>query len=250
VSASNGHGGPGAGAAAAQPIMLVRYRPGVVGETARTVHIVPLPTDGQAGVVGAVCGAALMLDDIETVNPGEGMPCTLCVITYVMGTDLIGEPPAGSPGSADAAGLAAGGARYQEWGWPVTRHRDQVRLNLHRDVSAQAIPVPLCTEITEILTQRRCTPAVLAHPYTPDHHIMLTGERYGVTLPWPAQVHRVTGALLLPPTVTSRGPITWIQPPQENSLRLCREIDLFGALRTALNDSSPGSSLPPSGDPP
>jgi hypothetical protein len=74
----------------------------------------------------------------------------------------------------------------------------------------------------------------LAHPYTPEHHILLTGERYGVTLPWPPQVHQVTGVLLLPPTVTSRGPITWTNPPREDSLRLCREIELFGAVRTAL----------------
>ncbi len=74
MSATDGHGGPGAGAAvaAARPVVLVRYRRGVTGETARTVHVVPLPTDGQAGAVGSLCGTALLLDDIETVNPGEG----------------------------------------------------------------------------------------------------------------------------------------------------------------------------------
>jgi hypothetical protein len=39
-----------------------------------------------------------------------------------------------------------------------------------------------------------------------------------------------------PPTVTSRGTITWIQLPELNALRLCREIDVLAALRTALND--------------
>jgi hypothetical protein len=116
----------------------------------------------------------------------------------------------------------------------VIVHRDQVRLSLHRDVSALAIPIPLGTKVTQILTQRRCTPPVLAHPYTPEHHILLTGERYGVPLPWPPQVHRITGVLALPPTVTPRGPITWTRPLGEDSLRLCREIDLFGAVRTAL----------------
>jgi hypothetical protein len=111
-------------------------------------------------------------------------------------------------------------------------------------VSALAIPIPLCTEVAGILAQRRSAPAVLAHPYTPDHHILLTGERYRMPLPWPHQVHQVTGILLLPPTVTPRGPITWTRPPQEDSLRLCREIDLFGALRTALNDA-PSSKNPP-----
>ncbi len=138
--------------------------------------------------------------------------------------------------SVAAAGLAAGGIAYPGRGWPVTRHRDQVWLSLRRDVLALAIPILLSTEVTQILIARRCIPPVLAHPYTPEHHIMLTGERYGVPLPWPDQVHQVTGGLLLPPTVTPRGPITWIQPPREDSLRLCREIDLFGALRTVLND--------------
>jgi hypothetical protein len=162
------------------------------------------------------------------------MPCTVCLATQVLGTSPAGEP---GEGDADGAGLAAGRLAYQGWDWPVILYRDQVRLSLHHHVSALAIPVPLGTEVTEILTRRRCAPPVLAHPYAPDHRIVLTGERYGVPLPWPPQVHQVTGVLLLPPTVTPRGPIIWIQPPQEDSLQLCREIDLFGALRTALRDS-------------
>lgn len=43
VSARNGHGGPDAYAVVARPVLLVRYRPGVTRETARTVHVVPLP---------------------------------------------------------------------------------------------------------------------------------------------------------------------------------------------------------------
>jgi hypothetical protein len=234
--------------AAARPVVLVRYRLGVTGETARTVHVVPLPTDRQVGAVGALCGAALLLADIETVTPGQGMPCTLCLLNQTLSTVQAGEPPTSNPASADA-GLAAVGSTYQDWGWPVIVHRDQVRLRLHHDASALAIPIPLGTEITQILAQRRCAPAVLAHPYTPEHHILFTGERYGVPLPWPAQVHRVTGVLVLPPTVTPRGSITWARSPGEDSLRLCREINLFGAVRTALNDAPPGDP-PPGGDPP
>jgi hypothetical protein len=235
VSGANGHGDLGADAAvaAARPVMLVRYRPGVTGETARTVHVVPLPTDRQAGATGALCGATLVLDDIETVTPGQGMPCTLCLLNQTLSPLQAGEPPTGNPGSA-GAGLVAVGSTYQDWGWPVIVHRDQVRLSLHRDVSALAIPIPLGTKVTQILTQRRCASPILAHPYTPDHHILLTSERYGVPLPWPPQVHRITGVLALPPTVTPRGPITWTRPLGEDSLRLCREIDLFGAVRTAL----------------
>ena len=47
VSVSNGHRGLG-DVVVARPVMLVRYRPGVSGETARIVHVVPLPTDGRA----------------------------------------------------------------------------------------------------------------------------------------------------------------------------------------------------------
>jgi hypothetical protein len=197
MNATNGHGGPDAGAAVAvaRPVVLVRYRPGVTGETARTVHMIPLPTDERVGVVGALCGAALMVHDIEIVTLGESMPCTMCVVTQALGTVPTGEP------GADAAGLAAGGVAYQGWGWPVTLHRDQVQLNLHRGVSARAIPLPLATEATEILTRRRCTPPVLAHPYAPDHHIVLTGERYGAPLPCPGPTRctRSTASYCCPP---------------------------------------------------
>lgn len=231
-----------------RPVMLLRYRLGVVGETARTVHVVPLLPGGQTGVVGALCGAVLMLPDMETVIPGAGMPCTLCILTLGRSTPALGEPPAGSPTEDAGTRLVAGGLAYQEWGWPVTLHGDQVQLSLCHEVSAWAMPVPLCTKVTRILTDRSCAPAALAHPDAPEHRIILTGDCYGVRLPWPHDVHQVTGVLLLPPTVTPHGPITWTQPPQEDSLRGCREIDLFGALRTARRDSPPGDP-PPGGDP-
>jgi hypothetical protein len=109
----------------------------------------------------------------------------------------------------------------------VTPHQVQVQLSLHHDVSALAIPVQLCREVTEVLTRRRCVPPVLAHPYAPEHRIVLTAERYAVKLPWSAGVHWITG-VLLPSTVTPLGPVIWARPPREDSLRLCREIDLFG----------------------
>jgi hypothetical protein len=250
VSADNGHAGPDAGAAvtAARSVVLVRYRPGVVGQTARTVHVVPLPTDMQAGAVSASCGAVLMLDDIETVRSGEGVPCTLCLLNQAAGTTMADAPPAGSQDHADAPGRGAGGACYQDWGWPVTRHRDQIRLSLYGDVSALAIPVLLSIAVTKTLTARGCAPPVLAHPYATEHRIVLAGERYGVTLPWPRTVHLVTGFLLLPPTVTPRGPITWTQFPRQDSLQLCREIDLFAALRDAQPRNPPCETH--HGDPP
>ncbi|MGQ0778013.1 MAG: hypothetical protein ACT4NY_26985 [Pseudonocardiales bacterium] len=124
----------------------------------------------------------------------------------------------------------------QAWGWPVTLRRNQISLNLDSDTVALIIPVPLATEVTAILTQRRCSVPVLAHPYAPEHRILLVAERFGVALPWPPGVHQVAGTLLLPPTVTPRGPITWAQLPEPDTLRLSREIDVLAALRIALND--------------
>lgn len=102
----------------------------------------------------------------------------------------------------------AASVSYRMWGWPASLHRDQIRLNLDGDVVALIIPILLAAEVTEILAQRRCPVPVLAHPYAPEHRILLVAERFGVVLPWPPGVHQVTGTLLLPPTVTPRGSIT------------------------------------------
>jgi hypothetical protein len=78
-----------------------------------------------------------------------------------------------------------GGVDYQTWGWPVAQHRDQVILNLHRDASAIAIPILVSAEVTRLLIARQCAPAVLAHPYAPEHHIVLTGKDMGSRCPGP-----------------------------------------------------------------
>jgi hypothetical protein len=221
---------------AVQPMMLVRYRPGVAGQTARAVHLVPMQVRRVAGTVGTLCGALLDLEQIETLSYGQGMPCMMCVLHQVSATAPVVEPPVGSP-DTQGTGLINGIA-YHAWGWPVSQHRDQIRLSLDCDVSAIEIPILLSAEVTQILTKRHCAPAVLAHPHTPEHHLILTGERFGAALPWPPTVQQVTGAaLMLPPTMTPRGPITWVQPPRQDSLRLTREIDVFAALHTVLSDS-------------
>ncbi|MGB9282010.1 MAG: hypothetical protein WCB57_18335 [Pseudonocardiaceae bacterium] len=227
MSDTNRPGGPGAGAAvvADRSVLLVRYRSGVTGEAARTVHLVSLRDGCEAGMVGTLCGTLLSPELIEAVIPGQGMPCGSCIRYYVSVTDPVAEQA--------PAGLADG-VTYAAWNWPITQHCDHIRLDLHREASAIAVPIPLGTELIQVLTARYCAPAVLAHPDFPEHHIVLVGERYGVPLPWPSDAHPVTGALLLPPTMTPRGPITWIQPPREDSLRLSREIDVFGALRAVL----------------
>ena len=141
--------------------------------------------------------------------------------------------------------VAAFGADPERW----RRSLQRVFAAFFRVMTAQA---PLCAVDGETIvgvtgvappgtcqptgTQRlRMAPAVLAHPYAPDHHMVLTGERFGSPLPWPPDVYQVTGAVMLPPTMTICGPITWVRSPSKDSLRLSREIDVFGALRTVLS---------------
>ncbi len=116
------------------------------------------------------------------------------------------------------------------------QHRDLIQLRLDGGAAVIAIPISLCIEVIRILTGRHCCPAVLAHPYTPTHRMVLAGERFSAPLPWPSGVYRVNSSLMLPPTMTLDGPITWVQPPSKDSLRLSREIDVFGAVRIALSE--------------
>lgn len=182
----------------ARPVTLVRYRPGITGEAARTVHLVPLPVGDQAGAVTALCGVLLDPEAIEPVTPGQGMPCTVCVLSHITSSPPP-LPAATDRTRVDPDPLVAA-ANYRTWGWPVTLHRNQISLNLDGDTAALIIPTPLATEGTTLLARRRSPAPVLIHPYAPAHHILLAGERYGMTLPWPPGVHQITGTLLLPPT--------------------------------------------------
>lgn len=228
-------GKPGAGAAmlADPPILLVRHRTGMIGQASRTVHLVPMPANYEMGVIAALCGDLLCHEDMEAVEPGQGVPCQVCLMNQASAmTD--GAMTDGAVPAQARAGLPDGPA-YQAWGWPVFSHRGLIQLRLDCDASAIAIPIPLSAEVTQVLTARHCAPAVLAHPYAPEHHMVLTGERFGAALPWPSGVYEVTSAVMLPPTKTLCGRITWVQPPSKDSLRLSREIDVFGALRTVLS---------------
>ena len=235
-------GTPGAGAVmvADQPLLLVRHRAGIISPASRTVHLVRMSADCETDVVAALCGSLLCHADMETVEPGQGMPCHVCLMNQASamtaGGGTVGPVRAQSL-VADSGGEAGCpcGAAYQAWGWPVSAHRGLIQLRLDCEASAIAIPIPLSAEVTQVLIARHCAPAILAHPYAPEHHVFLTGERFGTPLPWPPDVHEVTGAVMLPPTKTLCGLITWIQPPTKDSLRLSREIDVFGALRTVLS---------------
>jgi hypothetical protein len=102
----------------------------------------------------------------------------------------VGRAVGRSLDCTDTVGSAPSGITYQQWGWPVTLHRDQVRLQLDGTVSAWMVPARRCAGVIPVLIQRRCAPPVLAHPYAPEHCIVLTGEKYEPRLPWPEQVKR------------------------------------------------------------
>lgn len=122
---------------------------------------------------------------------------------------------------------------------------DQVWLALDQCAVALLVPLALAEQVDTILSSWRCPPAVLAHPDAPDHQVFLAGEPYGVALGWPRGVQRIAGSVLLPPTVTPRGQLTWIQPPGPDALRLCREVDLAAALNTTQTNRPPAGGRPP-----
>jgi hypothetical protein len=168
-------------------------------------------------------------------------------MTGVIGADISPAAAADHPealvcDSADTmttgVDVARAAGTYQTWGWPVTFHRDrdQVSLDLRSEMIGLIIPTLVATEITATLSAWRSTPSVVVHPCAPTHRMLVCSEPFPVALPWPPGIIRVTPPLLLPPTLTPRGPLTWGTPPQPDVLRLCREIDAFGALRATVSD--------------
>jgi hypothetical protein len=112
----------GAGGA---PLAVLRYRPGVIGETSRIVQVVPLPLGGEAGTAGvALYGALLCPDEVETVTPGHGVPCSRCVISHISADPAptpVDIPATARPTeviSSETRPLPAG-VGHRVWGWPV-----------------------------------------------------------------------------------------------------------------------------------
>ena len=237
---SGGGDGSGAEIGRARRVVLARELPDAEGTPDHTVHLVGVPIGEHDGGVSGLCGARLRPGRIETVAPGEGVWCTSCFTAHVTGAAPV---PAAAGDEVSPAARVAAVVAYRELGWPAMVRAEQVSLNLDLDLDAVALVIPteLTTRVTEILTRRRCPPAVLAHPALAAQRVIVAGERYGVALSWPVGVHRVTGTLLLPPTQTAHGPVRWVRPPQQHSLQWCREIDVCTALITALREPPPAS---------
>jgi hypothetical protein len=144
-----------------------------------------------------------------------------------------------NPGSEPLAAAIG----YQSWGWPVRLYRDQVHLDLETG-QAVALVVPPClaTVVATTLTTRCCPVPVLACPGASQYRVLLAGECSGVRLPWPPEVRRLAGTVLLPPTPTRHGAFRWHHSPRPDSLRLCREVDILVAIRdTRRPPAQPGS---------
>ncbi len=220
----------------ARSVVLARCRPDVVGQADRTVHLVPLPLGGEGGAASALCGRRMRADHIETATPDEGDWCEMCFVVHVTGD----RPAPDTTRTSSEAERASAVATYRELGWPLLLRGQDVSLALEPlGVVALVLPVLLGAEVTEILIRRRCSPAVLANPQLPAHRVILAGDPDTVPLGWPTGVHRVSDTLLLPPTVTARGPVFWVRPPEPNALRLCREFDVFAAVQAALRHQPP-----------
>ncbi|WP_225978509.1 hypothetical protein [Gandjariella thermophila] len=76
VSAAQPAPGPGA----EQALMVMRLRRGVVGESRRVSHVVPVPGDGAwPEKLTALCGERITGRQAEVLTTATGMPCVHCV---------------------------------------------------------------------------------------------------------------------------------------------------------------------------
>jgi hypothetical protein len=77
------------------PVLLVRLRSGVVGESLRVVHVVPFDEDHvtEAGFT-AYCGLEIKPGTAEQLQGYDGMPCEPCVL-------VAPTPPAALEGGGE-----------------------------------------------------------------------------------------------------------------------------------------------------
>jgi hypothetical protein len=67
------------------PVLLVRKRPGVVGESRRSCHLVPVPdTAVFPAVLTAFCGERIEPGSADVLEDPVGMPCVECLVRVPM----------------------------------------------------------------------------------------------------------------------------------------------------------------------
>ncbi|MEV6715678.1 hypothetical protein AB0M48_26965 [Lentzea sp. NPDC051208] len=75
------------------PVLLVRKRAGVVGETQRTCHLVPVPDDDTQVALTAYCGELIHRGEAELLTQPSGMPCVGCLFRVPMPRDTSTRDP-------------------------------------------------------------------------------------------------------------------------------------------------------------
>jgi hypothetical protein len=60
-------------------LLLVRLRRGMIGESRRVVHLVPVPTDRVPAALTAYCGEEIVPGTAEVLSCFTGVPCSPCL---------------------------------------------------------------------------------------------------------------------------------------------------------------------------
>ncbi|SEC71773.1 hypothetical protein [Amycolatopsis tolypomycina] len=61
-------------------LALVRLRRGVVGESRRVCHLIPVPAGPVPDRLMALCGESICPGDAEVLDGLRGMPCHVCLV--------------------------------------------------------------------------------------------------------------------------------------------------------------------------
>ena len=79
-----------------QVSILVRVKQGLIGETRRVIHSVPVPGDGLTGVLLTHCGERFAPAEIDRLSTFDGMPCEGCMIRAALTNAAESHPYGGA----------------------------------------------------------------------------------------------------------------------------------------------------------
>ena len=64
------------------PVIFVRLKRGLIGESRRVVHVVPIPhLDASPAALIAYCGEPIRPGTADLLSDAVGMPCERCLAT-------------------------------------------------------------------------------------------------------------------------------------------------------------------------
>jgi hypothetical protein len=61
-------------------LAMVRFRRGVVGESRRVCHLIPVPSGPVPAQLTALCGESIFPGEAEVLDGLRGMPCHACLM--------------------------------------------------------------------------------------------------------------------------------------------------------------------------